>query len=392
VLTLAPDPAVPRRDALLRGDVVARLFGTTASCERVHAKYRVGESLRVAYRLDGTYHVAARTFRDGAAAAAYERARAGAVPAGPLPAVLHAHGLDAVFWTFPNDRRLATLPLLTSESALGRLLGRRCAAIRLVTYAPERSASVRCLDASGRTVAYVKVHAAVERERRWLEAAGPLVPRVIAAAPDHNAIALAPVQGRRLDSLRGRDLADALAGLGRGLATLHTTTAVPAERFTRLEPERLGRAAAVIARARPDAGPAAAHALTALVSRRDAAREPDVCLHGDANLRNAIAKGSRVALLDLEHAAAGPAAADLGQLLAALTTARVLGHISATDEHALADALLRGYASVTPLPATGSLRWHTGASLLARVAQSAVNRVREDALQRLGPLLEAAAA
>jgi hypothetical protein len=37
-----------------------------------------------------------------------------------------------------------------------------------------------------------------------------------------------------------------------------------------------------------------------------------------------------------------------------------------------------------------SLRWHAGASLLARVAQSAVNRVRPDALRGLTALLEAA--
>jgi transposase len=46
---------------------------------------------------------------------------------------------------------------------------------------------------------------------------------------------------------------------------------------------------------------------------------------------------------------------------------------------------------VTPPPERATLRWHTGASLLARVARSAVNRVRPDALDRLIPLLEAAA-
>jgi hypothetical protein len=54
------------------------------------------------------------------------------------------------------------------------------------------------------------VYVTLERERRQLEAAGPLVPRVIAASPDHGALALEPVHGLRLDSLDGFQLAGAL--------------------------------------------------------------------------------------------------------------------------------------------------------------------------------------
>ena len=391
-MILAPDAAVPQRDALLSEDVVASLYPQARTCQRVYAKYRVGESLRVVYRLDGTRHVAARTFRDGESAGAYERAQAGAVPVGPLPAVLHAHELDAVFWTFPNDRKLATLPLLTSGSPeLAGLLGRPCHGLSVVAYAAERSASACCLDGEGNALAYVKVHAGdgAEHERRQLAAAGSLVPRVLATSAEHGALVLEPVPGARLDSLRGAELVHGLRGLGAALARLHTATPVPDEPFTRLHPERLGKAVAVIARARPDAGRAAALVLASLLSPRDHADEPAVCVHGDANLRNAIFDGERVALLDLEHAAAGPAAADLGQLLAALRTDRVLGRITTSEETALADALLDGYAAVTRAPE--SLRWHTNAALLARVAQSAINRVREDVLPALVPLLEAAA-
>jgi aminoglycoside phosphotransferase len=390
MLRLAPDAAVPHRDALLDEEVVARLFLPVATCERVYAKYRVGESLRVVHRIDGTHHVAARTFRATRSLAAYERARASAVPSGALPPVVHAPELDAVFWTFPNDRRLAALPLLTAGSrALTELLGRPCAAIRLAAYAPERSASGACLDASGRPVAYVKVHAGdgAERERDRLAAAGPLAPPVIAISPEHGALALAPVDGCRLDTLRGRALQTALNGLGKAMATLHTTAPVPAQRFTRLDPERVAGAAEVIARARPDVARSAALASDGLLAEPDTG-DPVVCVHGDANLRNAIAGDGRVTLLDLEHAAAGSAAADLGQLLAGLTTARVLERITVGDERALARALLEGYAAVARPP--GELRWHTRASLLVRVAQSAVNRVRADVLRRLGPLLEEA--
>src|SRR5688500_11359689 len=124
-MMLAPDPAVPHRDDLLDGRRVAELLSgrlldeRVSACERRFAKYRVGDGLRVVYRVavDGVErHVAARGFPAGAGAAAYRRALTAAVPAPPLRPVVHVPELEAVFWTFPNDRRLTTLPLLAGRS------------------------------------------------------------------------------------------------------------------------------------------------------------------------------------------------------------------------------------------------------------------------------------
>jgi Ser/Thr protein kinase RdoA (MazF antagonist) len=150
-------------------------------------------------------------------------------------------------------------------------------------------------------------------------------------------------------------------------------------RFARLDVKRLAKAVGVIARARPDAGPAAADLLARLLATRADGAGPPVALHGDANLRNALLDDGRVTLIDFEHAAAGPAAADLGQVLASLR-----------GDEAMAAALVDGYASVRPAPSAAALRWHTAASLLARTALPAVSRVREPLLRELRPLLEAA--
>ncbi len=123
-----------------------------------------------------------------------------------------------------------------------------------------------------------------------------------------------------------------------------------------------------------------------------------MCLHGDANLRNAIlattpersAQGRpEVVLVDLEDSGAGPAAADLGQILAGLLTARIRGAIDDRTERALGDALLAGYGEP---PAWDAVRWHTAAAVLARVALPAVNRVRPELLPCLRPLLDGAEA
>ena len=103
---LAPDPAVPQRDALLDERYIASRLGA-ARCERINAKYRVGDSLRVVYRVDADRILAGRTFR-GRSRSVFRRAAAANEPG----AVLHLEELETVFWTFPNDRRLAGLRLL----------------------------------------------------------------------------------------------------------------------------------------------------------------------------------------------------------------------------------------------------------------------------------------
>jgi aminoglycoside phosphotransferase (APT) family kinase protein len=312
---------------------------------------------------------------------------------------VHVPELDAVFWTFPNDRRLTTLPLLAGRSGtLDRLVGRPSVTPRLVAYSAERSASAECAADDGRVLAYAKVHTGngADRERRRLEAAraadgGCLrVPRVIGTSALDGALAVEAVAGRSLEALHDSELPGALRRLGAALATLHERSPVPDERFERLDIERLAKAVSVVARARPDAGPIAAELLARLlVDRDDGAGEP-VCLHGDANLRNAIFDDERVTLIDFEDASAGPAAADLGQVLARLRAARVTDGMSEAAEGTLAAELLEGYAGIRPAPPATALRWHTAASLLARVALPAVSRVRPPLLRVLRPLLESA--
>ena len=90
---LAPDPAVPQRDALLDERRMGALLGAGLTgaaadrCERVNAKYRVGDSLRVVYRLaagGGAAHRRRPHLRRAAARASTARGRRGA-PTGRCP-------------------------------------------------------------------------------------------------------------------------------------------------------------------------------------------------------------------------------------------------------------------------------------------------------------------
>jgi aminoglycoside phosphotransferase len=338
------DPAVPRRDALLRPETMAgvisqRLLGgvPVERCERVYVKYRVGASLRVVYRYDGRY-VAARTGkRDG----------------------IQAPEVGAALYPFPHDRKL-------DLAAVERL----DFSTHLVTWAAEQSATFECRDPSGRVAAYAKVR---RDPARWPELDAVRVPRVLAARD--GVLLLEALEGRRLDTLGG----EGLHALGAALRNLNgVRPSLGSGRFVRLDPERLVTAAEVIGRVRPDVAPAAQRLLRRLLDRIEDSYGEPVLIHGDANLSNALLTPTgEVALLDLEDLSVGPAAADLGQVLAAL----IVNHTPKA-----AQALLHGYG--TP-PHPSALRWHTAASLLARQALPAISRHRPPLLARLRELLDA---
>ncbi len=404
---LAPDPAVPARDLLLDpGAAEARLRAclgpAVAGCERTRVKYRVGESLRVLYRVavDGrSIPVALRTFPSGRSQEAFRRAVVAALRTGPLPPVGHDVELRAVTWTFPNDRKLRDLPLLADPGELGRPLGLPVAAASLVAYVPETSATAACLDERGRTLAFAKVHARDGTQRAaGLRAALPdllrtpagelRLPRLLVPA-NHRVLFLEPLEGRAAVRLRGASLERAMRRLGAALAGLHALPPpMSAPRFDRLEEGRLNTAAAVIGRVRPELDEAAETLAAWLgANERKASASPRVCLHGDPHLGNVLVRKDGIALVDLDHVCAGPPAADIARVLAGLAHLQALGALAAPFEERLRRELLAGYARCGALPNEATLRWHVAATLLVRHAAASVSRYRPRALHRLTAIL-----
>jgi len=407
---LAPDPVVRGRDVLLDPDAMverlAGLLGVDGPLDidryaRGRVKYRVGESLRVVHELDAAgarWLVASRTFA-GRSGEVYERARAVATEPGPLRGVVHDPELEAVFWTSPNDRKIATLGALgPAADTVARLLGRTVARTALAAYAPEKSATAACLDAAGTPVAYAKVFASADEAAASLHAhealhrlVGPRhsalrVPAVLGWSAADRLLVVEALPGRRIDALRGPDLIDAMRRFGAGLASLHTLPVpdgMPV--FDRLASARQGGAAEVIGRARPDVAAAAGRLAAELRDRAGRADAPSV-LHGDVHLKNGLLDGRRLSLIDLDQAGRGPVAAELGSVLAGLRHRALV-----TDEVArgrrLQDALLDGYRSRRELPDPDALRWHIAAALLSERALRAVNRLRPQSLAHLPAVL-----
>ena len=432
----AADPALPWRDALLDpATMPAHLSGRLGaagpvdvrSATLVRAKYRIGESLRVVYRLvlssGAVCTVTARAFTDGASEGAARKAISSRsnhpveLPDGTvLHAVVHDADLDAVWWIFPNDRRMPGVgALLAPDAELVELAasgGNWCSS-EVVEYAPERSVTVRAAGADGSSVAYVKAYAPGTLD------VGVLAMRydAVAAALDQADLAVAapaPIGWSRergllvLEAMPGARWADvdvsspaahaALGRLGAAIATMHaisTTAPLPVIKelppFGRLRVGRVVHSAELVALARPDVADRAERLRDALASGPPE-REERVVLHGDCHPKNALLDGDRVVLVDLDQAGLGSPAADLGSLLARLHQDALVAPDGAGmhDVAGLGALVLDGYASVRPVPSAASLRWHTVAAMVAERAVRAVNRVNGPALAGLDELLAVA--
>jgi Ser/Thr protein kinase RdoA (MazF antagonist) len=213
----------------------------------------------------------------------------------------------------------------------------------------------------------------------------------MAYAQEEQLLLLEPISGDRLADHAVADRARGLLRLGSALARFHAVPSAIGPRFARFDLDRLAQAATDLALVRPDVGLLAEALATRIAERLATEATPAVLLHGDVHLKNAILTDRRVALVDLEDVAIGPAAADVASLLAQLRYQRHVGLISSAQERQDSDAFLAGYASVRTVPAPTTLAWYTAAALLVERALGAVHGLRSEGLQHLDALLADAA-
>lgn len=409
----AEDGAVASRDQLLDSTFVAgrleHLVGDGASVERCtlrRAKYRVGESLRIAYdvAVDGEDVVmSARTFADPVAA--FAAAVTKAVPVAGGAGIACDPDTATVWWTVPNDRKLRNMAaLLDPPDRVRRASGVSWDRSSLVEYAPERSATARVFDHHGHLVAYAKAYAdrdAAATARQYNSVAAELAsvgigtPRALGCAPDDRIVVLEPMAGVAWTELDGSGRLDAMRRLGTAIGHVHgldvTLSGAP---FGRYRLDRVANSADIVAIARPDVGPSIRELRDRLIVGPRVVSQA-VCLHGDLHAGNMLFAGEAVHLIDFDQGGPGSAAADLGSMIASLLIrgltdpGRVADPIAADE---MAAAVLDGYAAVRMPPSSDELRWHVAAALIVERAIRAVNRVHLPTLAVLGELIDLAAA
>jgi Ser/Thr protein kinase RdoA (MazF antagonist) len=322
------------------------------------------------------------------------------VNGGPFRPVFHDAKTESIFWTFPNDRKIANLhSLVDIPPEMAELFTPRWTRSSVVAYAPENCATAQCLTEQGDVLAYAKIYAddhdqtcfttyAALRRSAEVERVAIQFPEVIYHSPQRQILVLQALGGRRMADVRGREVYGAFARLGQALASLHSLP-VPAhlQEFPRFTPSHMQLAAASIGFVRPDLAQLASELCDALCRQKKELNEPTVCLHGDVHPKNGVLLENGVALIDLDQAAVGPPAADLGSLLAALRYERHIGLLTESAERTLADVFLTGYQQFGRVPELESLRWHMAAGLFAERAFRAVSRIRLPGLQCLSELL-----
>jgi aminoglycoside phosphotransferase len=390
---LALDSALPQRDLLLNDQQMAARFSLLInrrglsvidSCEKQRIKYRIGESLRVLYRLsvNRRTHLVAVKAVAGSSEISQRRS-----------AQFVDSDIRAAFWMFPNDRKIEHLSLLRDRpETLTTVLAGRWRHSEGVAYVPEKCATVRCLDRDRQTIGYAKKYAATEAPSIYttylqLASVCTRVVRPLGYSEPHRLLLLDVVPGTHIGDLTDKKLNDGFAGLAQTLASLHSAP-IPNQlpRFHRHDPDRLRNCARIVGMARPDVARVARQLDDDLRSSVPPA-ERMVCLHGDVHPKNGIALNGLVTLIDLDQSAIGPAAADLGSMLALLHYNWRIGLITHKRERELANVFLDAYVGSRQLPAQRSLSWHTAAALLSERALRSVNRIRPEGLHHLSQLL-----
>jgi aminoglycoside phosphotransferase (APT) family kinase protein len=378
---LALDPALPQRDLLLNEALMTEYFSRhfeIEDCERLRTKYRVGTSLRVLYKLRGggrSYRIAARAFQRTHRVA--------------NQFTLNAPELNAAFWIFPHDRKIKNLAVLSNiPDELRNVEGRTWTTSRIVAHAPEKSVIAQCLDDNEQIIAYAKIYAGDEG-RQIFQAYRAIkgevqIPRAIAYSETHRLLLLEPVAGVPLSTVADQE--KAFFRLGNALKSLHRInppSSLP--RATRLTPEAVARATAIISQARPDVADLVQRLADKLTTQYTHGKP--VFLHGDVHPKNIFLNEDTLFLLDLDQAATGTATADLGSAIAGLYCDACTGLRAWHEASLLKRALLTGYGAPHD---SHELRWHIAAALLQERALRSVTRIRTATLQKLPEILRTA--
>jgi len=403
---LANDPALPQRDVLVDEAVMAQYlsrllarYGDSGinNCERLRTKYHVGASLRVLYEVSGgghAYRIAARAF---------PRSQRVTNKRTSTPEI-YAPELNTIFWIFPHDRKIKNLIVLSGiPEELRDIEGREWVESRIVGHVPEKSVTAQCLDQDHQVIAYAKIyageegrevydayqeiHAALKAEMVQLQ-----IPRALSYYDKYHLLLLESVPGVPLSVLQPPNREYAYGRLGEAVNKLHSIylpSSTP--KSTRLAPEGLMQAAATIGQARPEVADLAQRLASKLIVDYEKLSDArPVLLHGDLHPKNILLDDERLFLLDLDQAATGAAALDVGSVIAGLYCEACTGLLTDEDRSFLICAFLTGYGLAEAF--RNSLHWYVAAALLEERALRTVTRIRFGGLEKLPEILTTAEA
>jgi aminoglycoside phosphotransferase (APT) family kinase protein len=370
------------------------------------------------------YHVPAERLDATAQSLAKKATR---LPAVGRPLVVIPEG-SLVLLAFPNDRRLSLLgseeltawlservKVLVNGSANGTTWRVADAGVTVLRYVPEKRLTMRCRarvendHGEAHELAFIAkqfrnearaatVYGNLEAFGNGPTAALVRVPRALAFDGPRGLVLMEDLPGQELKrALPSIDAERALRNLGRLMALFHKSPArVPATVSTRGELVDVIEAAQTIADAIPVMRPRLRACISKLRSLRGNDRDPAVLLHGACRLKHVFIHQGRLALVDLDGLAVGPAAYDLGNFLSSLYYLEEQERFDAPERLSYSRSFLSGYAVTTSQrirPST--VMWFLAAILIHKQAGKYVTHLHEDRdhkVDRMITLAEAALA
>lgn len=388
------DPALPGLGLLLDEERLAEwlspALGRVVRVHRRHLRYKPGTSCVMSADADGqvlllTAHPPANTVKH-----VKTRERAGRALVSEQPA------LGVLAATPAADRDLRALALLADAESrrrlVGRLLGAGAWAGPVADPAPLRYKPHRrwvgVLTAGAGDPVLLRVYRreaarAAAAALAALEGGMPRTPRLLGRSRRHGALAVEFLAGSPLDRPAGVR-AGPVAGYaeaGGALARLHRRTGIPLPvRPVDADVAAVRDAARQLGALLPElAVPACetADRIAACLVRPGepgavgrSVEVPAVPIHGDFSPDQAVrAPDGTVGLIDLDSAALGDPAADLGCAAAALSRDVALGTVSVPEATARLTALLAGYAAAEGPAGVERARVHAAAHVLRRAVE-----------------------
>ncbi len=422
---------------LFETEQIRQRFRVT-DCEVVYVKYKPNKPCTVCYQLvirdtttnhEYTQLHSARIFESGGSTLRYTNAQhSPLIPPRCGQALIHIPEYEMVIWSFPNDRKLESLPELTDPILLREkllrqwlvpLFGQDWTIVRATTevmnYVPRYSCTVkvmiqmqsRHLPEKKSLTLYGKTYAdqkggenanAVMHELWETDARKSGEFRMAQPAwydPTHNIFWQFAVSGNTLlqYDMRSAHFINLLEKAGRTIATLHTLPVTVAEHI-KLEDRvsRFQQSNLALSHLEPQVIQLLQNTVTLLIDQVEGlGDQPETTLHGDLHFKNFIVDGTSVAMIDLDEIRKGSPFQDVGSCVSFLLYQGLEVGLAESRIEELIQVFVEGYRRHAIWEVSEPvLRWYVVAALIDERVNRCLKKAKPGTVEQVERLLKLA--
>jgi hypothetical protein len=432
------DPRLPQLPIILDVEVMReklqdRMFASDRTrtqfavrqCEIMQIRYKPASSCMVSYRLEientstgerGEHIVCGRAFPEGRSQSRRERAEAHALvqPRFGKP-LIHLPEIEMVLWSFPNDRKMHTLPAMIqlAHSTPERLsqwflaqLGTEWQVLnthsRVVHYVGEHTCTVqttlealhrpenshRIMTIFGKTY-YDEEGAQTDRIMRQLwnsrsRRSGQLhMAQPLWYDARLKTLWQLGIQGTTLEScaIEAEESVPRFTGAAHAISTFHGTRLSDIRSITIPHLiEKLGTVGSMLMQCQPSCQPILLPLLARLTAQaKMIPASRTATLHGDLHLKNLFLTDGKIALIDLDNVCEGPPGWDIGSFIAGLLTTVLAKGSSLSQMTSRLQTFLDHYnQSVTWKVDQPTVVWFTAVALVIERSHRCITRLKAE--------------